>query len=76
MLKTVQDHPNYLAQRLIDRQSSVLAENSKKFVVTSIDQNRLVDVRYHAKSCYTEYKRKGERHEVETTKRKPQEPDL
>ena len=45
-------------------------------LVTNIDQNRLVDVRYHAKSCYTKYKRKGERHEVETTKRKPQEPDL
>ena len=45
-------------------------------LVTNIDQNRLVDVRYHAKSCYTTHKRKGERHEVEKTKRKPQEPDL
>ena len=44
--------------------------------MTNIDQNRLVDVRYHAKSCYSTYKRKVERHEVETTKRKPQEPDL
>ena len=45
-------------------------------LVTNIDQNRIVDIRYHVKSCYATYKKKGARHEAETTKRKPEEPDL
>ena len=45
-------------------------------LVTNIDQNRLVDIRYHVKSCYATYKKKGARHKVETPKRKLQEPDL
>ena len=45
-------------------------------LVTSIDPNRLVDIRYHVKSCYGTYKKKGARHKVEIPKRKPEEPDL
>ena len=45
-------------------------------LVTNIDQNRLVDIRYHVKSYYATYKKKGARHKVETPKRKPEEPDL
>ena len=45
-------------------------------LVTNIDQNRLVDIRYHVKSCYTTYKKKGARHKVETRKQKPKEPNL
>ena len=45
-------------------------------LVTNIDQNRFVDIRYHVKSCYTTYKKKGARHKIETPKRKPEEPDL
>ena len=44
--------------------------------VTNIDQNRLDDITYHVKSCYAIYKKKGARHEVETLKRKPEEPYL
>ena len=42
----------------------------------NIDQDRLVDIRYHVKSCYATYKKKGARHEVKTWKRKPEEPNL
>ena len=42
----------------------------------NIDQNRLVDIRYHVKSCYATYKKKGPRHEVKTWKRKPEELNL
>ena len=47
----------------------------KNGLVTNIDQNRLVDIRYHVKPCYATYK-KGARQKVETPKRKPEEPDL
>ena len=39
-------------------------------------ENRLVDIRYHVKSCYATYKKKGARHKVESPKRKLKEPDL
>ena len=45
-------------------------------LVTNIDQNRLVEIRQHVKSCYATFKKKGARHEVETPKRKPEETDL
>ena len=45
-------------------------------LVTDIDQNRFVDIRYHVKSCYATYKKKEARHKVETPKRKPKESDL
>ena len=45
-------------------------------LVTNIDQNRLVDIRYHVKSCYSTYKKKRARQEVETPKQKSEEPDL
>ena len=45
-------------------------------LVTNIDQNRFVDRRYHAKSCYATYKKKWARHKVETPKQKPEEPNL
>ena len=45
-------------------------------LVTNIDQNRLVDIRYHVKSCYATCKKKGARHKVESPKRKLKEPDL
>ena len=54
-------------------------DNSRKLedrLVTNIDQNRLVDIRYRVKSCYATYKKKGARHKVETPRRKPEEPDL
>ena len=35
-----------------------------------------MDIRDHAKSCYTTYKKKGAIHKVETPKQKPKEPDL
>ena len=56
-----------------------IISTSRKFedgLVTNIDQNRLVDIRYHVKSHYATYKKKGARHKVETPKRKPEEPDL
>ena len=37
-------------------------------LVTNIDQNGLVDIRHHIKSCYVTCKKKGARHEVETPK--------
>ena len=46
------------------------------FVVTNIDQNGLVDIRYHVKSCYAMYKKKVARHKVETPKQKPEELNL
>ena len=33
-------------------------------LVTNNDQNRFVYIRYHVKSCYTTYKKKGERHKL------------
>ena len=48
-----------------------ILSTSNKFedgLVTSIDQNRLVDIRYHVTSCYTTYKKKRARHEVEKPK--------
>ena len=56
-----------------------IISTSRKFedgLVTNIDQNRLVDIRYHVKSYCATYKKKGARHEVETPKRKPEDPDL
>ena len=43
---------------------------------SKLGQNRLVDRRYHIKSCYATYKTKVARHKVETLKQKPDEPDL
>ena len=48
----------------------------KDGLVTNIDQNRLVNIRYHVKSCYATYKKRGARQKVEIPKRKPEEPDL
>ena len=45
-------------------------------LVTNIDQNGLFDIRHHIKSCYVTCKKKGARHEVETPKWIPEEPDL
>ena len=45
-------------------------------LVTNIDQNGLVDIRHHIKSCYVTCKKKKARHEVETPKRMTEEPDL
>ena len=45
-------------------------------LVTNIDQNRSVVIRYHVKSWHATYKKRVARHEVETPKRKPEEPDL
>ena len=48
-----------------------IISTSRKFeddLVTNIDQNRLVDIRYHIKSCYFTYKKKGARQKVETPK--------
>ena len=45
-------------------------------LVTNIDRDRLVDIRYHVKSYYATYKKKEARRKVETPKRKPEEPDL
>ena len=56
-----------------------IISTSRKFedgLVTNTDQNRLVDIRYHIKSCCTTYKKKGARHEVETSRKKPEEPNL
>ena len=56
-----------------------IISTSRRFedgLVTNVDQNRLVDIRYHVKSCWSTYKKKGTRHEFETPKRKPEEPDL
>ena len=33
-------------------------------LITNIDQNRLVDIKYHVKSYYATYKKKGARHKV------------
>ena len=55
---------------------TIIRRKLKNGLVTNIDQNRLVDIRYHVKSCYATYKTKGTRHEVETPKRKPEETDL
>ena len=52
------------------------SEKIEDGLVTNIDHNNLVDIKYHLKSCYATYKRKGERHKAETPKRKPEEPDL
>ena len=72
MLKTVQVHPNLQVLRLVDSTSRKLKDG----LVTNIDQNRLVNIRYHVKSCYATYKKKGARQKVEIPKRKPEEPDL
>ena len=37
-------------------------------LVTNIDENKLVDIRYHIKYCYAMYKKKGARYKVETPK--------
>ena len=55
---------------------SIISRKLKDGLVTNIDQNRLVDRRYHIKSCYATYKTKVARHKVETPKQKPDEPDL
>ena len=45
-------------------------------LVTNIDQNTLADIRYHVQSCCAPYKKKGPRHNINTLKRKPGEPNL
>ena len=47
---------------------TIISRELKDGLVTNIDQNRLIDIRYHVKSCYGTYKMKGARHAVETPK--------
>ena len=56
-------------QRLVDRKL-------EDGLVTNINENRLVDIRYHVKYCYATYKKKGAKHKVEAPKGKLEQPDL
>ena len=57
----------------------IIINTSRKLdddLVTNIDQNTLADIRYHVQSCYATYKKKGARHNINTLKPKPGEPNL
>ena len=77
--QNVKDSPGSSKLTSTEAGRQTIISTSRKLedgLVTNIDQNRLVDIRYHVKSYYATYKKKGARHKVETPKRKLQEPDL
>ena len=77
--QNVKDSPGSSKLTSTEAGRQTIISTSRKLedgLVTNIDQNRLVDIRYHVKSYCATYKKKGARHEVETPKRKPEDPDL
>ena len=76
--QNVKDSPGSSKLTSTEAGRQTIISTSRKLedsLVTNIDQNRLVDIRYYVKSCYATYKKKGGRHKVESPKRKLKEPD-
>ena len=52
------------------------SEKLKDGLIDRIDHTQRTNIKYHVKSCYSTYKKKGNRFVEDTSKRKPEEEDL